>query len=1215
VSDNPFLDMAGVKAPPPTAPAGAAPGGAAPVAERNNNPGNLRWDGKSQWQGMVGVDPQGFVIFDSPENGARALSINLGNQARLHGLDTVRGIITKFAPPSDGNDTDGYVSRVAKQLGVGPDDKIDPNDPRINQAMQSVIVPTEAGGGMPASSSRAAASNPFLEMAQGGTPVGDAGADNLGPQGRGGRGGDGLPGGDSLRPVVRVAPPAGQEQTLGDFARDVGEGTHDLTIGAVRGVNDVLGTGAWAADKLGFYSGLWNQPKLGDLVTGDHAGPLQSHTDQWDKSLAGHQYDPEGWGSQFGRIAGGVAVTWPVAEVRAASKIPALARAIEATRAAEAAGEAAPAGMRAAAAAGRYGDMAAQGGIVGAATSGGHNVGEKALAGALIAPVAGKAIDVIAPRAVAAYEKVAGSKLAQALKARMGKGGAAAADDAGAAFPAPEGWTAEEAAQGWRHGANGELEFAPEAAPRKGWDVKIDVARPGEAFPDDTGNASPGVAPSSADLAKAMGSAGSRSGISAITDLPPQVQQHVAELTAQGVPPAQALAEADIRYIGGQPTVANVTRDRAEQQAMFEGAKQDTPEGRALAARIADNNAAVHGSAQDTVANYGGIPAQGEAAEAAAQSLAKASDAERAKVSRLYDVAALEHGHTQPQAIEPDINAPVVQAPHPWDQRPKVDVPDERDVLSSYKATNAYGKKVNRKGPMDLVSWLRATGGLQDQGSELSHYGITNKPRDLDFARNEGFLGPLISPSGKTLDDAAHDAWEAGFFPHLQERPTVSDFIDAVADTHRGYGGGGRIFHPEDWEELERFEQTRDARYEAEQRAGDHIVDEHHASPTLADLDRNAVPDAAYTDELAKMGGTVSAKPLYAALEDTAFKAPLTTEGRSLASGFRQALDALTDGGKKPLPPSELERLRKMVNSAYNPMGGEANALGGKLKGKIDELFDELGEASPAYKAARAAHKAWASKYDNPAGVARLIRRDAAGNFMHADNWRQAENGLIGTLSDRDFAQVVRQLRTNGDEAALDRIKASVVQRAYERSSAGARDERGNSILNGKRFQDELDKIGMAKLRALFTKGEIAHLAAIGRAARALNEAVPGTVNTSNTSSALVRALADRGDKVGAKKKLLLKALGHAVAGVTHPGIGNVAVHFAGEGMERGAAARSSKRVAEALRQTMDPASARASTRAAEQRLADSIRRRRVAHDISKWTPPLSGSAQQKRRK
>lgn len=96
-----------------------------PRGIRNNNPGNIRHG--ANWQGL---NPDGrnidsaFCVFTAPIYGIRALAKILINYKRIHGLKTVRQIISRYAPPSE-NQTIAYIQSVAKQLGVYPDTVID----------------------------------------------------------------------------------------------------------------------------------------------------------------------------------------------------------------------------------------------------------------------------------------------------------------------------------------------------------------------------------------------------------------------------------------------------------------------------------------------------------------------------------------------------------------------------------------------------------------------------------------------------------------------------------------------------------------------------------------------------------------------------------------------------------------------------------------------------------------------------------------------------------------------------------------------------------------------------------------------------------------------------------------------------------------------------------------------------------------------------------
>jgi hypothetical protein len=111
-----------------------APNGAFwPRGFRNGNPGNIDFNPANKWQGQVGLetrDPNGpgfkprFAVFQSAAWGARALLLLLITYQDRHGLNTIRGIIGRWAPTNE-NDTGAYVREVAKATGFGPDQEID----------------------------------------------------------------------------------------------------------------------------------------------------------------------------------------------------------------------------------------------------------------------------------------------------------------------------------------------------------------------------------------------------------------------------------------------------------------------------------------------------------------------------------------------------------------------------------------------------------------------------------------------------------------------------------------------------------------------------------------------------------------------------------------------------------------------------------------------------------------------------------------------------------------------------------------------------------------------------------------------------------------------------------------------------------------------------------------------------------------------------------
>jgi len=106
---------------------------------RNNNPTNLENAG-IQWQGLVGTDGP-YCVFDTMENGIRAAAINLRNYWRLHGINTVDGIVRRWSS----TDQDAYVSHVSTWLGVDPNDALDMEDASVRTQILQAMTRQEEG--------------------------------------------------------------------------------------------------------------------------------------------------------------------------------------------------------------------------------------------------------------------------------------------------------------------------------------------------------------------------------------------------------------------------------------------------------------------------------------------------------------------------------------------------------------------------------------------------------------------------------------------------------------------------------------------------------------------------------------------------------------------------------------------------------------------------------------------------------------------------------------------------------------------------------------------------------------------------------------------------------------------------------------------------------------------------------------------------------------
>lgn len=87
---------------------------------RNNNPGNIKETGTT-WKGQVKptTDPP-FAQFETFVYGLRAMIVLVKRTYRNMGLNTIRGIVSRYAPPIE-NETQAYIASVSRRTGIDPD--------------------------------------------------------------------------------------------------------------------------------------------------------------------------------------------------------------------------------------------------------------------------------------------------------------------------------------------------------------------------------------------------------------------------------------------------------------------------------------------------------------------------------------------------------------------------------------------------------------------------------------------------------------------------------------------------------------------------------------------------------------------------------------------------------------------------------------------------------------------------------------------------------------------------------------------------------------------------------------------------------------------------------------------------------------------------------------------------------------------------------------
>ena len=118
-----------------------------PRGIRNGNPLNIRRT-LTKWKGMRETQTdKSFAQFDSLAYGYRAAFILLKQYYRKYRLKTISGIISRWAPPSDGNATSKYISFVCHKAGVEPAEQLPfiTEDPMLWFCIVSAMAHQENG--------------------------------------------------------------------------------------------------------------------------------------------------------------------------------------------------------------------------------------------------------------------------------------------------------------------------------------------------------------------------------------------------------------------------------------------------------------------------------------------------------------------------------------------------------------------------------------------------------------------------------------------------------------------------------------------------------------------------------------------------------------------------------------------------------------------------------------------------------------------------------------------------------------------------------------------------------------------------------------------------------------------------------------------------------------------------------------------------------------
>jgi Transglycosylase SLT domain len=126
----------------------------------------------------------------------------------------------------------------------------------------------------------------------------------------------------------------------------------------------------------------------------------------------------------------------------------------------------------------------------------------------------------------------------------------------------------------------------------------------------------------------------------------------------------------------------------------------------------------------------------------------------------------------------------------PPEAEPQAETPTEAasPAISARRTTTPFETLPNE--PMRLNEYLRRPtvmnagtiheqtipGGVRDPGGDLKAI----------IGGSKGRPGLINNKAGRSLDDAAQYAFEAGYFPGHSERPSINELLDAMAEDHRG---------------------------------------------------------------------------------------------------------------------------------------------------------------------------------------------------------------------------------------------------------------------------------------------------------------------------------------------------------------------------------------------------------------------------------------------
>lgn len=240
--------------------------------------------------------------------------------------------------------------------------------------------------------------------------------------------------------------------------------------------------------------------------------------------------------------------------------------------------------------------------------------------------------------------------------------------------------------------------------------------------------------------------------------------------------------------------------------------------------------------------------------------------------------------------------------------------------------------------------------------------------------------------------------------------------------------------------------------------------------------------------------------------------APLLNVARQRA--IQLGIAAEGEGGQLVPAPTSLknaERYRQAVSRAtdFEPTNVRQSAI---IKGLLDSETEGLG--GDLYKTARRKRELYARQYEDRAVVSSLLSTKRGSSDRRVALEDVFDHSILrGSLDDvRHMRRVLQTGGSEGQQAWRELQGATLNWMKDQATKSVATDVRGNPIVSAHQLNKairELDADG--KLDFVFGKKGAEQLRDLNEISKLVQTAPPGAVNVSNTSSAILAALAEAG--------------------------------------------------------------------------------------------------------